>query len=246
MINNGAGLKRLIVNADDFGLSAGVNRGIIDCAERGIVTSTSLMVRQRAAAPAAEYAQHHRAISVGLHVDLGEWIYSHGNWIHVDIVVPMDDEQAVRREVRRQVEEFRRLVRRDPSHLDSHQHVHRNEPVRSELLIIGRELGIPVREFSEVKYCGDFYGQDGEGRPLPDVISDHGLGMILGRLEAEVTELGCHPGYLEDLSSVYREERQDEIKVLCGAGIRDVLDSLAIRLCSFAEVTLLSHARNQS
>lgn len=35
--------KRLIVNADDFGISAGVNRGILETHNRGIVTSTSLM-----------------------------------------------------------------------------------------------------------------------------------------------------------------------------------------------------------
>ena len=41
--------RRLIVNADDLGLSAGVNRGIVEAHARGIVTSASLMVRQPAA-----------------------------------------------------------------------------------------------------------------------------------------------------------------------------------------------------
>ena len=45
---------RLIVNADDFGLCAGVNQGIIEAHERGIVTSASLMVRYPAAEAAAE------------------------------------------------------------------------------------------------------------------------------------------------------------------------------------------------
>ena len=40
--------KFLIVNADDFGASAGVNRGILECHTRGVVTSTSLMVTGRA------------------------------------------------------------------------------------------------------------------------------------------------------------------------------------------------------
>lgn len=225
--------KRLIVNADDFGLTAGVNQGIIACAERGIVTSASLMVRQRAAQEAAAYARHEHRISVGLHLDLGEWIYSHGNWIQVDVVVPMDDEQAVRAEVRRQLGEFRKLVGRNPSHLDSHQHVHRNEPVRSELLAIGRDLGIPVREYSKIKYCGDFYGQDGEGLHLPDVISLDGLKRILSDLGEGITELGCHPGHPEDLASVYREQRQEEVRVLCDAALPQLLKSLHIDLCTF-------------
>ncbi len=49
--------RYLIVNADDFGLSEGVNRGIIRAHEQGIVTSASLMVRGAAAAEAARYAR---------------------------------------------------------------------------------------------------------------------------------------------------------------------------------------------
>ena len=64
--------RYLIVNGDDFGLSAGVNQGIIECAEHGILTSASLMVRWPAAIEAASYAKQNRAISVGLHVDLGD------------------------------------------------------------------------------------------------------------------------------------------------------------------------------
>jgi hypothetical protein len=62
----------LIVNADDFGLSEGVNRGIIEAHERGIVTSASLMVRNRPPRGGAIRANQPR-LSVGLHVDLGEW-----------------------------------------------------------------------------------------------------------------------------------------------------------------------------
>jgi chitin disaccharide deacetylase len=228
--------KRLIVNADDFGLTSGVNRGIIDCVERGIVTSASLMVRQRAVEQAAEYARRETRLSVGLHLDLGEWVYSQGAWIQVDVAVPMHDEEAVRTEVWRQMAEFCRFVGRNPSHLDSHQHVHRDEPVRSELLNIGRELGIPVREFSQIRYCGDFYGQDGEGHRLPDVISVGGLEKILITVGEGLTELGCHPGYPQDLASVYREERQDEVRVLCDPAVRDLLSSLQIETCRFGEL----------
>ena len=77
----------LIVNADDFGLSDGVNRGIIEAAEHGIVTSASLMVRQPAAAAAAAYARNGGKLSVGLHLDLGEWYYRDGEWLPLYSVV---------------------------------------------------------------------------------------------------------------------------------------------------------------
>src|SRR5260370_3831130 len=84
-----SGQKRyLIVNADDFGQSPGVNRGIIEAHERGIVTSASLMVRWPAAAEAAAYARLHPRLSVGLHLDFGEWVCRGGGWARPYQVVP--------------------------------------------------------------------------------------------------------------------------------------------------------------
>ena len=70
--------RYLIVNADDFGQSHGVNRGIMQAHRRGIVTSASLMVRWLAASEAAAYAREHPSLSLGLHVDLGEKIFPLG------------------------------------------------------------------------------------------------------------------------------------------------------------------------
>src|ERR687893_53407 len=75
-----AGNRYLIVNSDDFGLSRGVNQGIIEAHEQGIVTSASLMVRWPAAAEAAAYAREHSELSLGLHIDLSEWAYRDGDW----------------------------------------------------------------------------------------------------------------------------------------------------------------------
>src|SRR3954452_16947488 len=64
--------KHLIVNADDLGLSDGVNRGIFCAHENGIVTSASLMVRQPAAKEATRSARRFPDLGIGLHFDLGE------------------------------------------------------------------------------------------------------------------------------------------------------------------------------
>jgi chitin disaccharide deacetylase len=231
--------RYLIVNADDFGLSAGVNRGIIECAGRGILTSASLMVRWPAAAEAAAYAKTSRAISVGLHVDLGEWVLRNGNWELLYQVVDTDDAGAVAKEINGQLAEFRRLTDCNPSHLDSHQHVHRNEPARSIMLNLARELGVPLRECSpHVRYCGDFYGQGGEGEHLPGAISVANLKNILSSLPDGVTELGCHPGYGDDLDSPYRVERAGEVRALCDPETRAAVAALGLKLCSFNDPIL--------
>ena len=79
--------KKLIINADDFGQSEGVNKGIIQSFEDGVLTSASLMVRYPSAVPAVEYALKNN-LDLGLHVDLGEWIYKDGEWISIYEVVP--------------------------------------------------------------------------------------------------------------------------------------------------------------
>ena len=136
-----ASRKRLIVNADDFGLSAGVNRGIIRAHEEGIVTSASLMVRYPAAAEAAEYARRRPALSVGLHLDLGEWVYRGGGWAAAYEVVPPSDAAEVAAEVAYQLRNFGRLVGREPTHLDSHQHAHRSGPLRTIAAETAARLG---------------------------------------------------------------------------------------------------------
>jgi predicted glycoside hydrolase/deacetylase ChbG (UPF0249 family) len=181
------GRRLLIVNADDFGQSPGVNRGIIRAHRCGIVTSASLMVRQKAAAEATELSRAFPALSLGLHLDLGEWRLRDGKWVALYEVVQLDDRQAVQDEVARQFAAFRGIVGRNPTHIDSHQHVHLREPVRSIVEACARELAVPLRRCdSEIRYCGDFYGQDMDGSPLPDRITVKGLIRILDRLPGQI------------------------------------------------------------
>src|SRR6185437_11280085 len=59
--------KHVIFNADDFGASAGINRGVLECHTRGVLTSASLMVTGRATREAAAMSRDHPALAVGLH-----------------------------------------------------------------------------------------------------------------------------------------------------------------------------------
>ena len=232
----GTAQKRyLIVNADDFGQSYGINRGIIEAHERGIVTSASLLVRGRAAVEAARYAREH--LSLGLHVDLGEWELREGEWMACYEVVPIDDASAIAREVSRQLDAFVCIAGMPPTHIDSHQHVHRREPVRSILAEMAGKLAVPFREVSPgVRYRGDFYGQTAEGLSLPGAVSVERLLQILESLTPGVTELGCHPGEGEDFEGAYRTERAAEVKVLCDPQIRAAIGTLGIEFISFGDL----------
>ena len=228
------GGKYLIVNADDFGQSPGINRGIIEAHEHGIVTSTSLMTRWLAAGEAALYARTHPELSLGLHLDLGEWIYRGGHWVPFYTVVCLDDESAVEREVTHQLEVFRYLVGREPSHINSHQHVHLREPIRSIALRICASMGIPLRDLCpQINYFKKFYGQTAEGLPFPEGIGVDRLIHVLSALPCGLTVLVCHPGDAADLNTVYQMERREELKALCDPRVRAVIKNLGIELCSF-------------
>jgi predicted glycoside hydrolase/deacetylase ChbG (UPF0249 family) len=229
--------KCLIVNADDFGLSPGINAGIIEAHQRGILTSSSLMVRWPAARDAAAYARAHPELCVGLHLDLGEWNFVNEEWQLTYQVVPPDDALAVAQEIAHQLEQFHHLMGRSPAHLDSHQHVHQSEPVRSLCLKQAQALGIVLRGISpEVHYCGDFYGQSDKGYPCPDAISVEGLLKVLRRLPAGFTELGCHPAKAVDMEGMYRHERLVECQTLCDPRISTALVDEEIWPCSFADL----------
>ena len=209
--------KVLVVNADDFGRTPGVNRGIQRSHEDGIVTSATMMVRWPSAEEAGAYARRRPQLAVGLHLDLAEWIYRDDAWEPRYEIVDQDDADAVAAELDRQLAEFRRLVGSDPTHLDSHQHVHREGPARRLLARLGRRLSVPVRDVTPgITYSGVFYGQDGRGHPIPEAITVEALVACIEALPAGVTELGCHPGEA-DGHSVY------DVELRSFADVGDVL-----------------------
>jgi predicted glycoside hydrolase/deacetylase ChbG (UPF0249 family) len=225
----------LIVNADDFGQSCGVNRGIIQARESGIVTSASLMVRWPAAQQAAQYARVNPAFGMGLHLDLGEWAYRDGEWKPLYEVVPLSDACQAAEEVQRQVAMFQSFVGRAPTHLDGHQHVHLKETVLPTVEQIAGDLRIPVRgRTASVRYCGHFYGQLAHGEPFPEGITFDRILSILDSLPDGYTELGCHPAFAGDLDTMYAYERETELAVLCHPAMRTAITERGVELCSFA------------
>jgi len=225
------GGRLLVVNADDLGLTDGVNAGILHAARHGIVTSASLMVRAPAAEAAARAVRALPGLSVGLHLDLAEWEHDGEQWRPLYEVVDNGDAEAVAGELGRQLDRFEALVGRPPSHLDSHQHVHTSEPVHGLVLAAGGRLGVPVRSASDrIAYRGDFYGQSGKGEPYREAITVAALCALVAGLPEGTTELGCHPGFSDHLSSVYALERDVEVRVLCAPQVQEAVRAADVRL----------------
>ncbi|HEY0517386.1 MAG TPA: ChbG/HpnK family deacetylase, partial [Solirubrobacteraceae bacterium] len=225
--------RYLIVNADDLGASARVNRGILEAHEQGVVTSASLMVDMPGAQDAASLRQRAPQLSVGLHATLTS---EEGELV----VEPGESREALERQLQR----FEALIGRPPTHLDSHHNVHLEYPVLGEIFgELAAELGVPLRARSVARYYADFYGQWDDGESHPELVS---VESLLETLEREVgpgvTELGCHPGYAGDgFESSYLLEREAEVRALCDPRVRERAEALGIELVSFARLAEIAH-----
>ena len=221
----------VIFNADDFGASRGINRGIVEAHVNGVVTSTSCMVTGAAITEAVSLSREHPKLAIGLHWDvLGE-----------------DDEPgydlgnvaAVQEEFRRQLGEFERLFGRLPTHIDSHRHAHLKEhllPVFKDMVV---PLGLPLRGDGQVKFTGGFYAQwEWKVTELAHVSVAALTGILKNEMAPGWNEVSCHPGYKSsDFISIYLAEREAELRTLTDPAIKSTLDALGYRLASYAELS---------
>jgi predicted glycoside hydrolase/deacetylase ChbG (UPF0249 family) len=224
-------VKYCIVNGDDFGASHGINRGILDAHERGILTSTSLMVNMPGTTEAVELMRASPDLSVGIHLNLTN---------EGEPIVDLTNVGACREQLWRQLQRFAWLTGRIPTHLDVHHNLHRDPRLLPGFLEIAAASGLPLREHSPVRYFSSFYGQwDGETH-LEQISTPSLLHMLETEFGEGFTELSCHPGYVEPgFDSCYAVEREAEVRTLCDPRVRQRLDDLGIQLVGFRDVPRL-------
>jgi predicted glycoside hydrolase/deacetylase ChbG (UPF0249 family) len=220
-----------ICNADDFGTTRGVNRGVIEAHRAGVVTSASLMVNRPGTLDAAHLASRHPDLGLGLHVNLTN---------EGDPVVDVEDAEACRSELTRQLWTFHDLVGRPPTHLDAHHNLHRRPNLVPVFLEAAHGLSVPLREHSPVRYFSSFYALWDDGETHPEHVSVDSLLDMVASFAPGVTELSCHPGYVdEDLDSPYALGRELELATLLDQRLLEGFDRLDVRLVSFRDLPRL-------
>jgi predicted glycoside hydrolase/deacetylase ChbG (UPF0249 family) len=155
-------MKRLIVNADDFGRAPGVNQGILDAHRNGIVTSTTVMINYPDAPAGLERALTETPdLGIGLHlnltsgkpvsapdqiptlVDEGGCFYPPPAWATQFEAI---DAEHVQREIEAQFQRFIDLTGHAPDHLDAHHHITYFQPDGlRKMLAISEHYAIPMR-----------------------------------------------------------------------------------------------------
>ncbi len=151
--------RRLIVNADDFGLSALVNEGLEEAIAAGVVTSVSLMVNTPGFDDAVRRAAAFRGrMRVGLHLNLTagapvappdhvrSLVDGAGRFLPLGALVRRALAGRVRpADVRREADAQLARMRRagvEPTHVDGHRHVHALAAVRGALTAAARAAGV--------------------------------------------------------------------------------------------------------
>jgi len=219
-------VRRLVVNADDFGFTRDVNRGIVEAHTNGILTATTLMACGEQFDDAVRLAREHPSLDIGVHLVLvGQEPY------------PMTVAQLARAVALRRIaiyDELSSQVRKvldaglKPTHLDTHKHTHLLPPVLEVVARLSEEFKIPwVRRPFDFPWNprGVTWKKRAVGRAFGLVrgkfasslrrhgcrSTDHFAGFqITGKFDASdvaaliralpegSTEFMCHPGFCTD------------------------------------------------
>lgn len=205
--------KFLIVNADDFGYSYSVNKGIIEAHENGIVTSTSILVESIAASEAAGLSIY-PDLSLGLHLTLPN----------------LDN---VTSELSRQVSKFIAIVGKMPDHIDTHKRHTTDAGIRKALEEYSHRSDIPIRNF-HAKHIQSFGVHTGDA-------SVERLLRSIDEATDQYNELMVHCGYSDDYlreHSSYSDPREQELRSLCDPRVRDYINSKGLSLSSWNNRTI--------
>ncbi|MGC5771961.1 carbohydrate deacetylase [Paenibacillus pabuli] len=239
-------IRQVIINADDFGLSPGVNQGIIQAYQAGGITSTSMMVNMPGLDHAVSSARLLPDLGIGLHFNLtyGRPV---SNPAHVPSLVNPDgsfykgnnvfvrDISDIAKELEAQWNVFMHTSL-SPTHLDSHQLLHQNDPrvykimaekaVRENIPLRRSQIqhlipDLPAPRMTDTILLDTYEGNEGLHRLL-----QHFSTLRLG-----VTEIVCHPGYVDDVLrgiSNWLDIREHELEVFVDPEIPRMLRTLEI------------------
>jgi chitin disaccharide deacetylase len=257
-------LKRLLINADDFGFTPDVNAGIVHAHRHGVLTATTLMANGDAFDDAVRLARESPALDIGCHLVLIQ-----GDSLVTGRPLPETMREFLAALSKRQIdvyEELRAQVKKilsaglRPTHLDSHKHTHALPGVFRVVVRIAHEFGIPyVRlpfdatlPFARVplrlmrqRYCRWTDGYNISmtdyfmGFRLTGALTEKTFAAAICSLREGMTEFMCHPGFLGpallQARTRLKESRPRELEALTSPRIRQMIAAQNVQLENFSQ-----------
>lgn len=253
--------KKLIINADDFGLTMGVSHGIIEAHVNGIVTSTTALVVSPYFEKSMELSKRFPSLKIGVHMTLtanglkpvlGDKVPSlvndEGHFKNAKEILNTYCIDEVEREWTAQIEKFLSCGF-EPTHIDSHHNIHGS---CVELFQIAKKLSqkyhLPIR--NPIRSTGNEYLLDNmKGLNTPHKMfakfynSTTNLNAfkeilmsIIQDPQAEIFEMNCHPAFMDKplkILSSYYENRVVELELLTSAEFKSALTDNQIDLIDY-------------
>lgn len=252
-------MRSLIVNADDCNLTQGVTRAILECHEKGIVSSTTWMVnRPTDSEIVAQVANSGLGVGLHLNVTSGIPISSPG-----DVASLVTDHRTFKkkkdyqlsppaageliREYEKQIKLFEKHFGREPTHLDTHHQMH-DEPVFFQALLhVARARNLPIRRSVLMRDPQLFKAHASvvTTQKLLGNLDAHAFWTVdqlerqLSDLLPGTTEVMCHPGiWDEELQAVtsMTVAREKERALFSSPHLKKVLEKHKIRLIHFGQL----------
>lgn len=186
-----AAARILAVNADDFGFTRDVNRGIVEAHTRGILTSTTLMANGAAFDDALELAREHPSLDIGVH-----FVLVQGHSLVTGRPLPRTVAELIRALALRRMDPYAELRAQmlriveagiRPTHLDTHKHTHLLPPVLEAVARLGEEFGVAwVRRPMDLPLMGSPAGAPWKVRAVSRAMSS-----LRGRFHRRLAARGC-------------------------------------------------------
>lgn len=224
---------KLIINADDFGLSKSISDGIILGIKEGYITSTSIMANMPFAEYAVKKAVEYGIGCIGLHINLtvGKPIIKNSNLADNEGVFYRNREQIKNlkltyqdayNEIMAQVEKIMEYSdgKIKVDHLDTHHYLCVNENIMQAVMDVSNKLNIPIRNESSINIKA-------KEVKFPDILQEE---FTIKNVEIEflkgivnqykdkkvVVELVTHPGFIDEYTKSVTSylNRENELNVL--------------------------------
>ncbi|MCL2798832.1 MAG: ChbG/HpnK family deacetylase [Endomicrobia bacterium] len=224
-------VKRLIVNADDFGYTKDINKGIIYAHKNGIVKNTTVLTDREAFEDAVFLSKENPGLKTGLHIDLDEFleIKRPGGIITGFKIKPTA--QQIMDKINIQLDKFLNAGLK-LSHIDSHHHAHLLPEVLPIVMQKAKELGVPVR------FCPGFYKDTETIKKIKCMLNSESIkyphfinGWYWGNIDEkyDTAELMVHPEFNDPW-------RESETANCCNPNLIQYLKEQNIEIISFEEI----------
>ena len=191
--------KQLIVNADDYGRTEGVTRGIIQAHREGIVTSTTVMMNMPNIEDALRLADDYPDLGMGVHLVFTAWrpllpptvvpsLVDADGYFHSQEAILSNpgriDTDELKAELRTQIEHLRTFGR-EPDHLDCHHFIHIYPSFFAVYVELAEEYGLPVRlPFPSEEEWGEAAASVSRAQGLPPDLLQEIVRQDIGLVQA--------------------------------------------------------------